>query len=331
MFILMNIISISRRRNNITTAIVKKISDADYNFDYRGNNSILLLLKAYITSKEIPESKIYFVEGILCFFVAYFLSFRFNKSKIIVYLNGPDLHPFLAKKQLGIKSKIKIALLRKADCFFVISEMLKNDLRLYLSNNIRVINCFAENLNCDKSLPFKKRSLKNIIFSADRPSETGWIKGLDIAIRLFEKIHERDKQFRLFIIGLSSNNLKIKHPGITLLGFVDPKQILVKMTYAIAPSRYDAANMFVIEALSFGVIPIVSDKVGLSLDLSKIDINLVGKLNEENSFINCLDNLQSMKLNKINKIKQALFEFSKRFTKENCLSNFELEIKKFTK
>ena len=137
------IIFIHRGRNNKSKEIGRLFTSSDYNFDYRGKNKIMLLLKAFITSLEIPSADIYFVEGGLCMDVAYFKKLFNPKSKVILMVPEP-LFDFDHK---SVISKIWIKhMIKKADGIIAISQIVKEDAKKIYKGPIEKTPHFITNI-----------------------------------------------------------------------------------------------------------------------------------------------------------------------------------------
>ena len=91
-------------------------------------------------------------------------------------------------------------------------------------------------------------------------------KGLDILISAFKIVRERYPDVILNIAGMSSE----EYPGILTKGLLfhgyckadKLKKILSSSDIFIFPSRYDRAGHVIIEAMSYGLVPVVTETCG---------------------------------------------------------------------
>ena len=253
---------VSRRRNALTNQLLNEFADADYNFDYRGNSKILLLLKAWITSSEVKSGHTLVYEGLACAFVS---SFMKRKRKNIWYCNGPDMYSL--KNAGKIKFKIFALLLRKIDTICVISSMVEKEAReLFPEKKVVNIGIYPDKLiRTDKLI--QPLNNKKIIMAVDRPLETGFVKGLDRALSQFQYLQTIDREYTLTLIGKGTDTIPLPD-GVNGLGYVDINLILEEFSYVLVPSRYDAFNLFAYEAISKGLYPLLSDTCGIFHDLN---------------------------------------------------------------
>jgi len=295
-------IAIHRGRNSKSTAICKAITNIDYNFDYRGftNGSKLspfwFYLKAWLTSKEIPEAKNYFIEGGLCFMVGYFLKKRYPDSKLFVMVPEPIFYMDKNRSWLGkflFNSRMKM-MKETVDHFFFISKMVKDDAISFLGNNIRYsyLRHFIINIERFKYIPNKA---KNIIYVCERPHDTGYIKGLDIAVKIFEKYNKKYNEAKLYIVGSGTEALKYGNKNILCLGYCNMEEIYKKCSILISPSRYDAFPLVVAESALCGLVPIVSKKTGIKEILEPINKELIIDINDTDKWIEIIEKYMFMR------------------------------------
>lgn len=264
-------IGIHRGRNSKSIALSRSITKIDYNFDFRGFNkgSILnpfwLLLKAWITSKEIPESKNYLIEGGMLFWVGFFLKKRYPKSNLLVIIHEPAFYlderkSFLQKVFFNFRMKM---MKNSVKHFFVISKMVEKDAKRFLGQGIStsILKCYIENKDRFQFLDYSSKE-NNILYVIERPADTGYVKGLNEAIKIFEELYKLNPKVKLFLAGSGTEYLKFEHENIICLGYCNIEEIYKKVKIIIAPARYDAFVMTVPEASLCGVIPLVSHNVG---------------------------------------------------------------------
>ena len=122
--------------------------------------------------------------------------------------------------------------------------------------DIRKINSYSKR-------SFALTGCISIIYIIDRPEDTNYTKGFDIVMEICKKLYYLNKNFKLNIFGKGTENLDIEAPWLIKHGY--SKNLLKEYEYAdffILPSRYDASSIALIESISYGLIPIVSEKVG---------------------------------------------------------------------
>ena len=278
-------IGIHRGRNSKSVAISRAITDIDYNFDFRGFygqsklNPLWLLLKAWITSKEIPQARNYFIEGGMVFWVGFFLKRRYKNAKLFLMVPEPAF--YLDEKKSFLQKRFfdfKIKMMKKyIDHYFLISKMVACDAKKLIGNDIKysILRHYINNITnfkIDKNI--KKGN--NILFVIERPGDTGYVKGLDLAINIFNAVQKEISDVKLFLAGSGTETLRYDDKNIVCLGFCDMPRVYNECKILIAPARYDAFPIVVAEACMSGVLPLVSQNVGMKEFLpDQLVINLL--------------------------------------------------------
>ena len=261
-------IAIHRGRNKETTRLFKSVTDVDYTFDFRGIhggsplNPFWLLIKAWITSKEVPPAKNYLVEGGMLFWIGYFLKKKYPNSRLILMV--PEAAYFLDPKKNFIQKiffHFRIKSMRDlVDLFLPITEMVKQDI---LASGTRAkVERVPHSVDFLPSFHSRKSDITRIMFVMDRPQDTSYIKGWDRVQKIARKL-ERDQSFQFFVCGSGTEVLKSHLPNITFCGRVHMVTFLSDIDICLTPSRYDALCRVVGEAVSTGTIPLMSQKVGI--------------------------------------------------------------------
>jgi len=266
----MMIIFVTRGRNKITNELVARFGSKDFNFDYRGTSKLLALIKMAITANEldINDGDVIVFEGIMCAFISNFV--RRRARIFVLYANGPDFA--ISKRKFSWKHLLLRMILRRLDKIVVISEMVSQDAKIILPKtqifNVGFVSqtSFPKKMRMENRITTTKR--KKYIISLDRPNETGWVKGLDLCIAAFREIQKLDVEVELHITGRGTENLQFDNlKNYVCHGFVDMHKFLPSMDWALILSRYDAFNLFGLECLYHGVVPIFSENVGLATEL----------------------------------------------------------------
>ena len=324
-------IAIHRGRNSKASAILKSVTKIDYNFDFRGFyrgsriNLLWLLLKAWITSKEIPEAQNYILEGGLLFWVSYFLKKRYPQSKLIVMAIEPAfyLDPKKGKLQKWFFKMRMKAMKNQVDHFIFISHLVKDSARQWMGEvphsllpfYINEVEKLERLVTCSHN--------KNLLFAVERPADAGYVKGLDIAVEIFQKLSEKRKDVTLFITGSGTEHLEFDNPNIKPLGFTDIQKVFQETSICIAPARFDAFPLIIAETSMHGIIPLISQYVGTKEILEKVDTKLVLDHRNVDQWVERIEYY----LDSSSKTRDELFEklksHFKLLTKEQVLMNFQ--------
>lgn len=305
-------IVIHRGRNKKTSGEFLKVSTKDYNFDFRGFdggsrlNPLWLLLKAWITSKEIPEAKKYLIDGGMLFWVGFFLKRRYPSSKLYLFVPEPAFYLDPRKgffQKLFFNFKIS-SIAKSASLVLAISPMVAEDARKLLGNevSIEVIKFPIPELNFSLN-----QQSNDLLFVAERPSETGYVKGLEEAFQIHRELRDKSPEIKLYLAGKETEALTCNKDNIIGLGQVEIIEAFRKAKVLIAPAKYDAFPMIVPEAISAGLIPIVSECVGTKYFLRSVPSLTCKKGNIElwcrtiNEILNLDDNTFKNTLAKLKK------------------------------
>lgn len=282
-----SVIYIHRGRNKQLTQFFAEQYSGDYNYDFRGLkllkflNPLAHIFKSLITALEIEKSKYYLVEGGLFILIAVFLKIFNPNSKIIFNFGDATLAQMSQGSLSKLKYFIKLKLLNYFDVFLTNGLMIRQQL---LENNFKqpifsyYLPIFKDNIE------LKENSKKSsVLFLITRPHETGKTKGLDIAIKIAQKMQESNKDIKFIFGGSGTENLNIKNlNNVSLMGhFYDVTKAYKMANILICPSYYDAYASVTVECVAEGVIPIVSSTTGSGYDLSEYHPRLVIK-NREN-------------------------------------------------
>lgn len=297
-----SIIFIHRGRNPNVDYLGSLFTKKDFIFDYRGKNSLILLLKSFFISLKIPDADfylrsereknkqvcfsertnkymadtIYLVEGGLCFWPIFFKKIFHRKIKIILIAPEPI---FNYRTRSMFKNFLLKKIFQSINYILPISQLVAQDSRFYIKKPYSLLNCVFLKKNDQQSFLINKPDFdkKNLLFIINRPKETGWTKGLDVVLKIFDLLLKIDKEWHLYIIGAGTEDCftENRSPNIHLEGYQDPKKYFPFCPFILSPSRYDAFNMGILQACLAGLIPIVSLTTGVEEFISEIDKNLI--------------------------------------------------------
>lgn len=320
----MTTIYIHRGRNAKSTAIGRLFTTRDYNFDYRGSNLLLLLLKAWITSTEIPRADTYFLEGALCFWPAFFLKRRYPEARLIMMVPEPAFYYDPSKNR--VQKLIFLWRMRQLNRMLhgviAICEMVKAHGQHYLSCPFAIAHHFV--IDPERFQRPTAPLPLNLLFICDRPQETGRVKGLDRVIQIFQIIRNLFPSTQLLLVGAGTELLNYEIPGIEYLGSQKVEHVFARATVLLAPARYDAFPIVIPESILAGVIPIVSKQVGTQELLAGICDNLI--LSETTLIADAaarITALFQMSFEDRQALITQLQDRARYLTRENCLREYE--------
>lgn len=302
---------VQRGRQKSVIELFKRLSIPDYFYDFREWKSLKklsilgLLFKSFLTSFELPKNlNLIICEGSLCTFVGIFYKLRNPKTVLIAYIIDPA---FWVKKKsffqirISLRSFLHRILVDHTVCItkMVMNDGIKNKF-IEDSRKASVIPLHSTIKEFGPLIKYKNRSFTiskevSLLYIIDRPEDTSYTKGFDIVIKICDSLAENNLNFKLHIYGFGTDNLKINRPWLIKHGYSNTlSKAFEKADIFLLPSRYDASSIALIEAISHGLIPIVSNKVGsnefLEHRYSK-EINLVNSIDEIDSWCNTIKNL----------------------------------------
>ena len=202
----------------------------------------------------------------------------FNKGKkMALILADPKLH-YLSKKGQLVR-KIYGWALKKFDLLVAVSPLMAS----YVPDELKSRTAIVPTFKTDK-LKNVKPGLqnKNIMFMA-RISEE---KGVDLLADIFSNIKKKFPESKLYVVGVSTflfgqGNLRKRLekkgvPGVVFTGRVPfVEDYMEKCSIYASMARIDPAPVSVLEAMSQGLVPVVSKGVGNSYIVEMISKDLV--------------------------------------------------------
>ena len=329
----MHIIALHRGRNAKTSLLFKSITQQDYNFDFRGFNggSVLnplwLLLKAWITAREVPKADAYLIEGGLVFWVGWFLKRRYPSARLLLMVPEPAFwcDPAKGSLQKAFYRFRMHAIRTTVSWMFPICKMVAEDAHkecgFPLEQMQPVPHPILDQHRFDRLVPVPRGQV--VVFIIDRPNDTGFVKGLDRALVICEKAHQYNPDMRLLLVGAGCEELPIDRPWIEKKGHAPIEEIMARAKVLIAPARYDAFLLVVGEAVLSGVIPLVSDKVGIKERLGgdahflQIAANTPEVWSEQ--LLRCLTMSDEERLELIEKLRPYFLDL----TEAHCIEQFK--------
>ncbi len=197
-------------------------------------------------------------------------------KKFVLIVSDPKLY-YLSQRR-DIISLFTRASLRSVDLFVTVSPLMAS----YIPENFKNI-CIVPTFRTPNFVsPHANIHSKNILFI----SRVCYEKGIDLLVAAFQKIQESFPDSKLYVVGQSDyifgqGNLKKKIerkklPGVIFTGWV-PKldDYLKNCSLYINLARIDPASVTVLEVMSCGIIPIISEGVGNKEIVKKISTDLV--------------------------------------------------------
>ncbi|MGB9696180.1 MAG: glycosyltransferase family 4 protein [Ignavibacteria bacterium] len=234
------------------------------------------------------------------FYLALFPFKKFLKAKILYTVNGIVKHE--SKNFLNVSRyyKIKEAICEKtyickADMLFCLSEqalqVLKNEYKTLNIKKVRLIHNGVDEIFFTTSST-RHHSILKVVFPplTDRKE-----KGLDIFKKIVEGVNF---PLQVYLSDTIASAISFHNPNIEVITFHKMNtEELAKFwsdkDVVILPGIYETFSIAVAEAMVAGVIPIVSQNVGISRFIQNYHSGFVFPLNSISKVINFLEELSS--------------------------------------
>jgi glycosyltransferase involved in cell wall biosynthesis len=270
--------------------------------------------------------------------------FRLKKrQKVLVHLGDETMY-FLFDKWYGkLMQKVLIYLLNQYDGLLCEGQMAADLAKLNGINKPKVYTTYLgvpkerqQTLLNINNNPFSK----NLMFISTGPK--GWrtyYKGLDLMIKAYQKAFEKDQELTFTIIGEWDKKLQAElikgcdvkcKASIDFAGHTDKiDELLAKGSIYFHTSRGDAFPTVVLEAMSAGLIPIVSEWTGSKEVVKDVNSNLIVSLNEDEIASKIIEviNLDKEEKKQLSSKSRLV---SEKFTEDFALNHYRMTFEKLT-
>jgi len=228
-------------------------------------------IKSFFTAKKIPKDvDLVLCEGASQIFSGAIWKVKNKDKKLALIVSDPKW--FYLKTMNPKLKKIYMNALSKYDLFIPTSPLMYSLIPKELPGKRSIVFPFAD----PRFFRYKADlSSKNIVFTG----RIGLEKGTDLLLETYLKIMQDFPESKLYILGFGKlkdklENKKIKN--VIFPGWIDNlEKYLEKSSIYMSLARIDPAGVAVLEAMSSGLIPVVSKGVGNSYIVEKIDKSLV--------------------------------------------------------
>lgn len=269
----------------------------------------------FINTLKLRGSDVYLFEGFSPALFAFLLKRKDNK--LIVKAN--DQLPYQFTKNKLFKHLFKICRMEHhIDGVIAVSEMIRDDYNeLYNFKKIVVCEGFIYR-DSDLLQGEVRDDNKDFIFIGSN----GHLKGLDISIKAFLHIRKTLDQFSdssFYVLGghksfLEKENFDIdelENKGVVLVEYTDDIfPYINKARYQLHFARYEPNAVSIMECMTMGVIPVISNKTGNHTFVSAQCKSLVHNPSNENFLDDIIDTFEIIEKD-YSQFKRAIIENSK--------------------
>jgi len=299
----------------------KRLRKNDGSLSYRISNfirkrPIIMQFLSLLNSFIIPKADVYLLENMACVSSIYIKSTK--KSKVILF-NGDQFFKDYPKSS-DFKKNISKKFFRKIDGVFSISFLYQDICKKYLKRpNKMVYPYFNKNMYSKYKAD---QSSKNICFLGYLVK----LKGLDHLINAFLKLDKKYKD-KLYLIGSPVDDFPAlkdpkKNKNIIVTGWADnPPEYMKKCGIYVNPAHKESFGINVLEAMSMGMVTLVSHNCGVAEIVKTIDKRLIIDTDEDD-IVKKIKWLQDNKTI-MKKIASKGIKLSSIYTKEKSVSEFK--------
>jgi len=292
--------------------------------------------------RKLRSYDLFFLEGFQLVFLSPFLK---KKSRIIIKGNDQVFFHIETKKSWKVFMTVFMRNIIPKSRVFVIAVSDKMALlyRKHFKLKVRVADGFLVREYEKLRVISPGYSSKNFIFIG----KNSYFKGVDISVKVFEKLKRSgavSPECRFFLIGghrefLRKRGMKPaeleKNVGIVFVDETDNiEKYLEKSLFQLHLARFEPNAVALMEGMSAGLIPFVSESTGNSGFIENIDSRLVFAMSghsEDNIASRMGTVLKAMSKEDINNLSQKIKEKAVHYSRENGLKRWGKAWRDFTK
>ena len=232
--------------------------------------NISRFIKSFFTARKIPkDADLVLCEGASQIFSGYLWKRKNRNKKLALIVSDPKLF-YLKNSNLLLKG-IYMKALKEFDLFIPTSPLMESLIPKELKGKRMVVFPSFDNRFSKYRCDLKN---KNIVFTG----RISWEKGSDVLVGAYLKIQEYFPESRLYMLGFGSLIQPLKKRKIKNIIFTGwskrPEDYLKKSSIYMSLARIDPAGVAVLEAMSIGLVPVVSEGVGYNYVVKKISKEL---------------------------------------------------------
>lgn len=211
------------------------------------------LLRGFMNSFSVPEDDVYLCNGVAELYPVYY---KTKRSDIITLVKEQIFWDLPQMSESRRKFMLKVLSINKG--FITDTERLRAMIKKYCNIKIEVCSPFC-------AQPFLENkpqiNAKSIIFvGAHSPN-----KGYNQLLEAFKIIKKIDTEWELYMIGSCAKNITEQIDGMHVLGYVrDIRPYMSKCSIYVHPAYFEPFGITALEAMSAGLIPIVTRNTGMS-------------------------------------------------------------------
>ncbi|MDI9624351.1 MAG: glycosyltransferase family 4 protein [Methanothermobacter sp.] len=246
-----------------------------------------------------------------------------NPRTKIILLNA-DKFFYLISRTNPFKKALMKFFLSFVDYIIAVSEMNKRFASEYFNiQNISVVNPFGVNVNFNISCPL---DTSNLMFIGDRRVSD---KRFDNLVEALKILNRDNRGFQLYLIGSCADVINENYEWLHKIGYTQHlEEYFSKCSIYVHPADFDPCPVSVFEAMSVGMIPIITEYTGQSTILREYNLDfLIIEDNEPLTIAKKIREIYNMPLREKEKISLELKHISSIFSKEKQVKKFKKAFK----
>ncbi len=249
----------------IHAAFAETVTGEWYGCGVKYSEIIKNLIRSLFSRKR-DDYDVLFLESGTCIPAAVLKKGRNTK---VVLLNADPLFYDMPKINY-IKRKIIEHLLSYVDVLIVNSELNRSLASKYFDRDIYKVYPFGVNSNFDLECDLESNK---VLFIGNE----GNYKGYNSLLKAIKKLNKNGNMYDLYMVGSSSDKIKENHEWLHKEGFQYNKlnQYFEKCSIYVHPAEYESFGAVVLEAMSVGLIPLITKNSGASEILKDNDLEFL--------------------------------------------------------
>lgn len=286
---------------------------------YYGNNRNEII-KIFIRSifEDNEKYDIIFSEGGSGLPMAALKKIKHPTTKIVL-LNA-DKFFYLISRTSFLKKVLMKSLIKFVEDIIAISELNKRmALKHFPEEKIHVVNSFGVNVNFETQAPLNN---KNILFIGDERVSDKRFNNLVEAVKY---LNNQNANLNLYLVGNCGNVIKEDFKWLHKIGYTSkPEKYFKECSLYVHPAEFDPCPVVIFEAMSAGLIPIITKFTG-QCDILKSN-NLEFLILDNNDYYTIskeIMNFYSLEKSKKVKISKKCKEISSEYTKKGQQNKFQ--------
>lgn len=233
--------------------------------------NISRLIKTLKILKDIPDVDLLLCESGAEIIAGALWKRKHPDKKLVLIVTDPKI--VLIPGMISIKRKLYLWALLHCDLLIPTSDFMKRHIPYSLQEKSKIVYPYVED-RYRFSKPIVLKNKKNVVFVG----RVGKEKGVDRIVDAFKLLKKNFPMSQLYIVGDGPLRKKLKkqEEKIILAGELsDPMEYFLKGSIYINLARVEPFGVAILEAMCLGLVPIVTENVGMADFVKKVSPKLI--------------------------------------------------------